>query len=134
MDREIAAMRSILLEASRSVDLYLWREEHLKHRAVDEKEIKKDEQIKFWEKLANLFTPLSKYYISEMANRIADNALQIHGGSGYTEDYVVSKIYRDARITNIYEGTTQLQIVACIGGVPSLKSKTVRLEILLPLK
>jgi len=124
MDREIAAMRSILLEASRSVDLYLWREEHLKHRAVDEKEIKKDEQIKFWEKLANLFTPLSKYYISEMANRIADNALQIHGGSGYTEDYAVSKIYRDARITNIYEGTTQLQIVACIGGVVSGMSPT----------
>jgi MazG family protein len=96
------------------------------HEEIEElyKEIEKDEQIKFWEKLANLFTPLSKYYISEMANRIADNALQIHGGSGYTEDYVVSKIYRDARITNIYEGTTQLQIVACIGGVVSGMSPT----------
>ncbi|HMV45111.1 MAG TPA: acyl-CoA dehydrogenase family protein [Leptospiraceae bacterium] len=117
MDREIVAMRCILLEASRTVDLYLWREEHLKKDGMDEKEIRKDETIRFWEKLANLFTPLSKYYISETANTIADNALQVHGGSGYTEDYDVSKIYRDARITNIYEGTTQLQIVACIGGV-----------------
>lgn len=124
MDRETAAMRCILLEASRSVDLYLWREAHLKHTGVEDKEIKKDETIRFWEKLANLFTPLSKYYTSEMANRIADNALQIHGGSGYTEDYDVSKIYRDARITNIYEGTTQLQIVACIGGVVAGMSPT----------
>lgn len=124
MDRETAAMRCILLEASRSVDLYLWREAHLKHTGVEDKEIKKDETIRFWEKLANLFTPLSKYYTSEMANRIADNALQIHGGSGYTEDYDVSKIYRDARITNIYEGTTQLQIVACIGGVVAGMSST----------
>ena len=124
MDRETAAMRCILMEASRSVDLYLWREAHLKHTGVDDKEIKKDETIRFWEKLANLFTPLSKYYTSEMANTIADNALQIHGGSGYTEDYDVSKIYRDARITNIYEGTTQLQIVACIGGVVAGMSPT----------
>jgi acyl-CoA dehydrogenase len=124
MDREIAAMRCILLEASRSVDLYLWREEHLKHKGVDEKEIKKDEQIKFWERLANLFTPLSKYYITELANRVAYHAIQIHGGSGYTEDYDVSRIYRDARITNIYEGTTQLQVVACIGGVVAGMSPT----------
>lgn len=124
MDREIVAMRCILLEASRTVDLYLWREDHLKHDGLDEKEIRKDETIRFWEKLANLFTPLSKYYISETANTIADNALQIHGGSGYTEDYDVSKIYRDARITNIYEGTTQLQIVACIGGVVAGMSPT----------
>ena len=117
MDREIAAMRCIMLEASRSVDLYLWREDHLKHQGMDEKEIRRDEQIRFWERLASLFTPLSKYYITEMANTIAYNAIQIHGGSGYTEDYDVSRIFRDVRITNIYEGTTQLQVVACIGSV-----------------
>ena len=124
MDREIAAMRCILMEASRSVDLYLWREAHFKHTGVEEKEIKKDETIRFWEKLANLFTPLSKYYISETVNVIADNALQIHGGSGYTEDYDISKIYRDARITNIYEGTTQLQVVGSIGSVVAGMSAT----------
>ncbi len=117
MERELYAMRCLLYEAGRSVDLYLWRSEHLKHSGRSEKEVKRDEQISLWEKLANLFTPMSKYYISETANWMASNAIQIHGGSGYTEDYDVAKIYRDARITNIYEGTTQLQIVACIGGI-----------------
>ncbi|TGK05399.1 acyl-CoA dehydrogenase [Leptospira langatensis] len=117
MDREILAMRSILQEASRSIDLYHWKSERWKEQGMDEREIKKDEGIKKWEKLANLFTPLSKYYITEQANRIAFDALQIHGGSGYTYDYDISRIYRDVRITNIYEGTTQLQVVAAIGGI-----------------
>lgn len=119
MEREIIAMRALLMEAARSVDGYVWRLEHLEHAGKTEREIKNDEQIRFWEKLANLFTPLSKYYISEWCNTIASDALQVHGGAGYTEDYDVARIYRDARITNIYEGTTQLQIVACIGGVVS---------------
>lgn len=117
MDREIVAMRSILQEASRSIDLYHWKSERLKEEGVEEREIKKDENIRKWEKLANLFTPLSKYYITEQANRIAFDALQIHGGAGYTYDYDISRIYRDVRITNIYEGTTQLQVVAAIGGI-----------------
>ncbi|PJZ76615.1 acyl-CoA dehydrogenase family protein [Leptospira neocaledonica] len=117
MDREILAMRSILQEASRSIDLYHWKSEKMKENAIDEREIKKDESIKKWEKLANLFTPLSKYYITEQANKIAFDALQIHGGAGYTYDYDISRIYRDVRITNIYEGTTQLQVVAAIGGI-----------------
>ncbi|MGJ4789738.1 acyl-CoA dehydrogenase [Leptospira koniambonensis] len=117
MDREILAMRSILQEASRSIDLYHWKSEKMKESGVDEREIKKDESIKKWEKLANLFTPLSKYYITEQANKIAFDALQIHGGAGYTYDYDISRIYRDVRITNIYEGTTQLQVVAAIGGI-----------------
>lgn len=117
MDREVAAMRCLLLEAGRTVDMYLWRQERLEHSGMQDRDIRKDEVVRKWEKLANYFTPLSKYYISEMCNRVADNALQIHGGSGYTEDYDVARIYRDARITNIYEGTTQLQIVATIGTV-----------------
>ncbi|EID99801.1 acyl-CoA dehydrogenase family protein [Leptospira licerasiae] len=117
MDREILAMRSILQEASRSIDLYHWKSEKMKESGVDEREIKKEESIKKWEKLANLFTPLSKYYITEQANKIAFDALQIHGGAGYTYDYDISRIYRDVRITNIYEGTTQLQVVAAIGGI-----------------
>ncbi|TGL61596.1 acyl-CoA dehydrogenase family protein [Leptospira sarikeiensis] len=117
MDREVLAMRSILQEASRSIDLYHWKSERLKEHGVEDREIKKDETIKKWEKLANLFTPLSKYYITEQANKIAFDALQIHGGAGYTYDYDISRIYRDVRITNIYEGTTQLQVVAAIGGI-----------------
>ncbi|TGK00773.1 acyl-CoA dehydrogenase [Leptospira semungkisensis] len=117
MDREIIAMRAILQEASRSIDLYHWKSERWKEQGMDEREIKKEESIKKWEKLANLFTPLSKYYITEQANRIAFDSLQIHGGAGYTYDYDISRIYRDVRITNIYEGTTQLQVVAAIGGI-----------------
>lgn len=119
MDREIAGMRAILLEASRSIDLYHWKSERMRENGIEEREIKKDETIRKWEKLANLFTPLSKYYITELANKIAYDALQIHGGAGFTYDYDVSRIYRDVRITNIYEGTTQLQIVAAIGGIVS---------------
>ncbi|HNN74498.1 MAG TPA: acyl-CoA dehydrogenase family protein [Leptospiraceae bacterium] len=117
MERETAAMRCLLIEASRTVDLYLWRLERLEHSGLPDREVRKDEQVRKWEKLANYFTPLSKYYTSEMCNKVAYDAVQIHGGSGYTEDYDVSRIFRDARITNIYEGTTQLQVVASIGGV-----------------
>jgi acyl-CoA dehydrogenase len=119
MEREISGMRSALYEASRSIDLYQWRAERFKHHGTDEKEIKKDEQIRRWEKLATLFTPVTKYYITEVANKIAYDALQIHGGAGYTEDYDIAKIFRDIRITNIYEGTTQLQVVGAIGGIVS---------------
>ncbi len=57
---------------------------------------------------------LSKMFASEYANQLAYEAIQIHGGSGYMKDYPIERIYRDARITNIYEGTTQLQVVAAI--------------------
>ena len=53
-------------------------------------------------------------FASEYANQLAYEAIQIHGGSGYMKDYPIERIYRDARITNIYEGTTQLQVVAAI--------------------
>ena len=117
MERETSAMRCMLYEAARTIDLYTWRQHHLEKTGVDEREIRKDEEIRKWEKLANFMTPLTKYYTSEMCNSVAFDALQIHGGAGYTEDYDVARIYRDARITNIYEGTTQLQMHAAIGGV-----------------
>ncbi|MCE9500479.1 MAG: acyl-CoA dehydrogenase family protein [Leptospira sp.] len=117
MERELAAMRCVVFEAGRCVDMYIWRKEHFKHEGLSEKEAKADEQIKKWEKLADLFTPLSKYYASEQCVKVAYDAVQIHGGSGFTEDYDVARIYRDARILTIYEGTSQLQVVAAIGGV-----------------
>lgn len=124
MEREISGMRSALLEAARSIDLYHWKQMRLQKKGMDEKDIRKDDEIRKWEKLATTFTPVTKYYITELANQIAYDALQIHGGSGYTDDYDISKIYRDVRITNIYEGTTQLQIVGAIGGVVSGMSET----------
>ena len=119
MEREVIAMRALLQEAARTIDNYLWRKERLLHEGMSDRDVRKDETVRSWEKLANFFTPLTKYYISETCNTLAFDALQIHGGSGYTEEYDVARIYRDARITNIYEGTTQLQVVAAIGGIVS---------------
>jgi 3-(methylthio)propanoyl-CoA dehydrogenase len=74
-------------------------------------------ELKKHARLAALFTPLAKALCTEMANTVAYDSLQIHGGSGYMRDFAVERHSRDARITNIYEGTTQLQVVAAIGGV-----------------
>lgn len=76
-------------------------------------------ELKTFTRLAALFTPLAKACSTEMANRVAYESLQIHGGSGYMRDFAVERHARDARITNIYEGTTQLQVVAALGGVLS---------------
>jgi len=73
--------------------------------------------LKNYTKIANLLTPLCKYLIAEGANKITYDALQIHGGTGYMKEFKVERLARDARITNIYEGTSQLQIVAASGGV-----------------
>jgi len=76
-------------------------------------------ELKRCNRLAGLFTPLAKACCTEMANQVAYDSLQVHGGSGYMRDFAVERHVRDARITNIYEGTTQLQVVAAIGGVLS---------------
>lgn len=70
--------------------------------------------MKYYSRLADAFTPLGKGMSSEYANHNAYDAIQIHGGSGYMKDYKCERLYRDARITNIYEGTTQLQVIAAI--------------------
>ncbi|PJZ64847.1 acyl-CoA dehydrogenase [Leptospira wolffii] len=120
MEREILATRCLVTETGRAIDLYHWKKERmLKEEGKSEREVSQDENIRRWEKLADLLTPMGKYYASEGCVSIASDALQIHGGSGYTEDYDVARIYRDSRITTIYEGTTQLQVVAAIGGVVS---------------
>jgi len=76
-------------------------------------------ELKRMNRLAGLYTPLAKACCTEMANRVTYDSLQVHGGSGYMRDFAVERHSRDARITNIYEGTTQLQVVAAIGGVLS---------------
>ena len=73
--------------------------------------------MKFYNRLADAFTPLVKLFASEYANQLAYDSIQIHGGSGYMKDYACERHYRDARIMNIYEGTSQLQVVAAINGV-----------------
>ena len=70
-------------------------------------------------RLNGMLTPMSKYYCSEMACRVANQAIQVLGGSGYMKDYAAERYMRDARITTIYEGTSQLQVVAAVRGVTS---------------
>ena len=117
MRREIFAMRLLTGEAARAVDLYLHRQMRMEKSGMAERDIRKDEDIRHWDKTASLFTPLSKYYCSETGVTLASEGMQIHGGSGYTEEYDVARIYRDSRINTVYEGTTQLQVVAAIGGI-----------------
>lgn len=73
--------------------------------------------MKFYNRLADGYTPLVKLFSSEYANSLAYDAIQIHGGSGFMKDYPCERLYRDARIMNIYEGTSQLQVVAAINGI-----------------
>lgn len=117
MESEVIAMRCLNMETARAMDMYHWTTERMKEQGVSEKEIRKNEKIKYWERIATLLTPITKYYCTEMANSLAYDAIQIHGGVGYTEEFDVARLYRDARILTIYEGTTQLQIVAAIGGI-----------------
>jgi 3-(methylthio)propanoyl-CoA dehydrogenase len=114
MKARLDAIRSLLYETTRFVDLY-----KAYHYLSEEHKLTKEEQeeMKKYEKIADLFTPLVKGISSEYCNRLAYDSLQIHGGSGFMKDYPIERIYRDARITSIYEGTTQLQVVAAIRGI-----------------
>jgi alkylation response protein AidB-like acyl-CoA dehydrogenase len=113
----LEAARSLLYETSRFVDLKECLEEYAdKHPEAKGGIV---EEKKKYAKLAGFFTPLVKAYATEMANKVAYDAIQIHGGTGYMKEFNAERHYRDARITNIYEGTTQLQIVAAIGPVTS---------------
>jgi 3-(methylthio)propanoyl-CoA dehydrogenase len=76
-----------------------------------------NEELKYYTRISNLLTPITKYWLTECANKITYDSMQIHGGTGYMKEFRVERLARDARITNIYEGTSQLQIVAAISGV-----------------
>jgi 3-(methylthio)propanoyl-CoA dehydrogenase len=115
MKTNIEASRTLLYETARLVDIKEGLEEKMNRHPEAEKDLRED--AKRYAKYAALFTPLAKAFSSEMANEVCYNSLQIHGGVGYTTEFNVERHCRDARITNIYEGTTQLQIVAAIGGV-----------------
>jgi 3-(methylthio)propanoyl-CoA dehydrogenase len=114
MKAKLDASRTLLYETARFVDYYK-SYYHISHdRTLDKDE---RELMKKYQRLADIFTPLVKGLSSEYANQNAYDAVQVHGGSGFMKDYPVERIYRDARITSIYEGTTQLQVVAAIRGV-----------------
>ena len=119
MRTDIEAARALLYDTTRVVDRHLACLRKLERDDFPDKDAQRatKQAEKRLKRVAGLLTPMSKYLCSEMANNVAYNAIQILGGSGYMRDYPVERYYRDARITSIYEGTSQLQIVGAIGGV-----------------
>ena len=114
----LEANRSLLYYTSSWVDLRDKLEEKIVHlKAEGQPFTEENDRFKQASKLAALLTPIAKYILAESANQISNDALQVHGGTGYMKEFPVERLVRDARITNIYEGTSQLQIVAAIGGV-----------------
>lgn len=112
----VQGMRALVYRACEVVDHYDGLSAKL-IKESDERAARKNEDVVRLDKLAKLLTPTAKLFCSEYANFVSYHSLQIFGGSGYTEEYDIAKIYRDARICTIYEGTTQLQAVAAIGGI-----------------
>ena len=108
---KLDAGRALLYQTARYVDIYKALDDIARERQLTPEE--RQEQKKY-SKLADAFTPLAKGMNSEYANQNAYDCIQVHGGSGFMLEYACQRIYRDARITSIYEGTTQLQVVAAI--------------------
>ena len=121
MKAKLDASRSLLYECARYVDLYKVLEDIARERPLTADERK---ELKNYKKLADALTPMAKGLSSEYCNQNAYDCIQIHGGSGFMKDYACERIYRDARITSIYEGTTQLQVVAAIRHVLTATYRT----------
>lgn len=111
MKAKLDAGRSILYMTARYVDIYKALEDISRERKLTAEE---RQEMKKYSKLADAFTPIAKGMNSEYVNQNAYDAIQVHGGSGFIMEYKSQRLYRDARIFSIYEGTTQLQVVAAI--------------------
>jgi alkylation response protein AidB-like acyl-CoA dehydrogenase len=111
MKAKLDASRSILYQTSRFVDIYKTLEDISRERKLTADERK---EMKTYSRLADAFTPLGKGMTSEFANQAAYDCVSVHGGSGFIMEYKAQRLLRDARIFSIYEGTTQLQVVAAI--------------------
>lgn len=111
MKAKLDAGRSLLYQTSRYVDIYKALEDIQRERKLTPEE---RDELKRYSRLADAFTPMAKGMNSEYANQNAYDAISIHGGSGFIMEYKCQRLYRDARIFSIYEGTTQLQVVAAI--------------------
>ncbi|NLA95046.1 MAG: acyl-CoA dehydrogenase [Bacteroidales bacterium] len=111
MKAKLEASRSLLYETSRYVDIYKSLDAIAKTRTLTPEERAENKR---YSRLADALTPIAKGMTSEFANQNAYDSIQVHGGSGFMRDYACERLYRDARITSIYEGTTQLQVVAAL--------------------
>ena len=118
MRTTLGTNRSLLYATAKSVDMRDKLIERIEHLKAEGKPAKEEMELqKKYNKIAALLTPMCKLILTESANKITYDSLQIHGGTGYMKEFSVERLARDARITNIYEGTSQLQVVAAIGGV-----------------
>lgn len=117
MKIKILASRTLLYETTKWVDLKYAHNNLVEHLPPNEVTQEMRDKFKYSSKMAAALTPMAKAFCTEVANEVAYDGIQIHGGTGFMHDFNAERFYRDARITNIYEGTTQLQVVAAIGGV-----------------
>ena len=108
---KLDASRALLYETTRCVDVYKAYEGIEQERRLTPEE---KAEYKEYQKMADALTPMLKMFSSEYANQNAYDCIQVHGGSGFMKDYACERLYRDARILTIYEGTSQLQVVAAI--------------------
>ena len=111
MKAKIDGSRTVLYQTSRYVDIYKTLEDISRERKLTPEE---RQELKKYSRLADAFTPLSKGMASEFANQNAYDCVSVHGGSGFIMEYKAQRLMRDARIFSIYEGTTQLQVVAAV--------------------
>jgi hypothetical protein len=114
----IEAARTLLYQTALVADLFRNLQKKFDAASGEEKRALRARVNKV-KRLAGMLAPISKYYASEMSIKVTSDAIQVHGGSGYMKDYPVERYFRDARITSIYEGTSQLQIIAAVGGLTS---------------
>ena len=117
MSVELQASRILAYYSSKSVDLEfgLTKKFEALKGTPESQDVRK--RMKLYAAFNKMLTPMAKYYASEMSMRASNGAVAVLGGSGYMKDYPVERYLRDARITTIYEGTSQLQVVAAIAGV-----------------
>ncbi|MCG6153354.1 acyl-CoA dehydrogenase family protein [Leptospira bandrabouensis] len=115
--RETNAMRLLTLETARVIDMYQHHQIRMEKSGKEDREIRKDEKVKFWSTLASTLTPMAKYYSSEEGHKCTNLAVQVFGGAGYTEDYDISRMFRDSRINTIYEGTSQIHVRIATGAI-----------------
>lgn len=127
MKAKLDAGRSLLYQTARYVDLYKALEDIGRDRKLTPEE---RQELKKWNRLADAFTPLAKGTNSEWANQNAYDAISIHGGSGFIMEYKSQRLFRDARIFSIYEGTTQLQVVAAIRYITNVTYLNIMKEML----
>jgi hypothetical protein len=113
MKGEIEAGRALLFETGRWVDLLKAYDQLLVENTAPDPAVRQKQKLA--SNLSDTLTPLTKFYNTEMGNRVAYQSMQVHGGVGYMQEFNIERHFRDVRVTNIYEGTSQLQVVAATG-------------------